>query len=96
MSITGVRVKIYDEEKCIHETVRSDGDDLKALMQNLRDTQSEINSFLTTLIQRRDVSSEMTNQSSSSDDIDSDSAEEEKEKEEDDMRANPKKCKLSS
>ncbi|KYN32633.1 hypothetical protein ALC56_13115 [Trachymyrmex septentrionalis] len=96
---TGVRVRIYDEERCIHEheTVRSDGDDLRTLIQNLRDMQSEINCFLTTLIQRRDVSSEMMNQSISSD-IHSDSLEEEEEKEEkkeDEIRTNPKKSKLS-
>lgn len=58
MNVTGIRVRIYDEEKCIHEheTVRSDGDDLKTLIQNLRNMQSEINCFLTTLIERRDVS----------------------------------------
>jgi len=60
---TGVRVRIYDEEKCIHEheTIRSDGNDLRTLIQNLRDVQSEINCFLTTLIQRRDVSSGTVN-----------------------------------
>ncbi|KYN16590.1 hypothetical protein ALC57_11099 [Trachymyrmex cornetzi] len=94
---TGVRVRIYDDEKCIHEheTDRSDGDDLRTLIQNLRDMQSEINSFLTTLIERRDVSSEMMKQSISSD-IDSDSLDEEKEeKKEDEIRTNPKKSKLS-
>ncbi|EGI69586.1 hypothetical protein G5I_01672 [Acromyrmex echinatior] len=95
---TGVRVRIYDEERCIHEheTVRSDGDDLRTLMQNLRDVQSEINCFLTTLIQWRDVSSERMNQLISSN-VDSDSLEEEEkeEKKEDEIRANPKKSKLS-
>ncbi|KYQ53698.1 hypothetical protein ALC60_07385 [Trachymyrmex zeteki] len=98
MNVTGIRVRIYDEEKCIHEheTVRSDGDDLKTLIQNLRNMQSEINCFLTTLIERRDVSGEMKMNQSISSDIDSDSVEEEEKEEEEDERANPKKSKLSS
>lgn len=58
MNITGVRVKIYNEERCIHEheTVQPGANDLNTLMQNLRDMQSEVNGFLTKLIQRQDVS----------------------------------------
>lgn len=60
MNVTGLRVRIYDEGKCIHEheTVRSDGNDMRMLMQDLRDMQTDVNDFLTALIQRRDASGE--------------------------------------
>lgn len=57
--VADMRVRIYDKEKCIYEReiVRSDGkNDLEILMQNLRDVQSDVNDFLTTLIQRQDPS----------------------------------------
>jgi len=57
MNITALQVRIYDKEKCIHERkiARSDENNLRTLMQNLREVQSETNNVLTTLIQR-DVS----------------------------------------
>ncbi|KAL0131065.1 hypothetical protein PUN28_002569 [Cardiocondyla obscurior] len=110
MNVTGVRVKIYDEGKCIHEheTARSEpGNDLKTLMRNLRDAQSEANNFLTALIERRGETAVRGTASQSNSDVDLESAEEdenededenenEKEKEENEERANPKKCKLST
>lgn len=55
---TGVQVKIYDEEKCVyeHQTAESKENNLRTLLQNLRDMQSEVNNFLTTLIQRQNAS----------------------------------------
>lgn len=64
MNVTGVGVKIYDEEVCVyeHETIQSNKNDLKTLLQNLRDVQSKINVFLTTLIQQRNaISGEQSN-----------------------------------
>lgn len=60
MNATGVSVKIYDEGACIyeHEAVQSNENDLRTLLQHLRDVQSKVNVFLTTLIQQRDASSE--------------------------------------
>lgn len=54
MNITGVKVKIYNEKKCVyeHQTAGSKENDLQTLLQNLRDVQSEVNNFLTTLIQQ--------------------------------------------
>lgn len=58
MNATGVQVRIFEEEKCIYERkiAESDENDLKTLLQNLREVQSGVNNFLTTLIQQRDVS----------------------------------------
>lgn len=64
MNVTGVGVKIYDEKVCVyeHETIQSNKNDLKTLLQNLRDVQSKINVFLTTLIQQRNaISGEQSN-----------------------------------
>ncbi|XP_028050667.1 uncharacterized protein LOC114253771 [Monomorium pharaonis] len=100
MNVTGVRIRIYDEERCIHEhdTIWSDGkSDLGTLMQNLRDVQLEVNDFLTTLIQQQDVSINETVTRSIALDTESDSVEEtEEEDEEGETQTNSKKCKLST
>lgn len=58
MNVTGVQVRIIEGEKCVyeHETAKSDGNDLKTLLRDLREVQSGVNNFLTTLIQQRDES----------------------------------------
>lgn len=64
MNVAGVGVKIYDEGVCVyqHETTQSDKNDLRTLLQNLRDVQSNVNVFLTTLIQQQDaISGEQSN-----------------------------------
>ncbi|XP_011636037.1 uncharacterized protein LOC105426488 isoform X3 [Pogonomyrmex barbatus] len=102
MNASGVRVKIYDGEKCIHEheATRSNGDDLKTLMQNLRDMQSNVNDFLTVLVQQRDASGGAQSNSiaqTASQSISSDSDSIEEDGEEDDKteanetQTNPKK-----
>ncbi|XP_011636036.1 uncharacterized protein LOC105426488 isoform X2 [Pogonomyrmex barbatus] len=101
MNASGVRVKIYDGEKCIHEheATRSNGDDLKTLMQNLRDMQSNVNDFLTVLVQQRDASGGAQKTASQSISSDSDSIEEDGEEDDkteaNETQTNPKKCKLS-
>lgn len=64
--VTGVEVKIYDGGVCVYEieTIQQESkkNDLGILLQNLRDVQSNVNVFLTTLIQRRDaISGEQSN-----------------------------------
>lgn len=64
MNATGVGVKIYDEEVCVyeHEAIQSNENDLRTLLQHLRDVQSKVNVFLTTLIQQQDaISGEQSN-----------------------------------
>lgn len=64
MNATGVSVKIYDEEVCVyeHEAIQFNENDLRTLLQHLRDVQSKVNVFLTTLIQQRDaISGEQSN-----------------------------------
>lgn len=64
MNVTGIRVKVYDEEVCVyeHDPIQSGKNDLRTLLQDLRDVQSKVNVFLTTLIQQRDaISREQSN-----------------------------------
>lgn len=92
MNATGVEVKIYDEGVCVyeHEAIQSNENDLRTLLQHLRDVQSKVNVFLTTLIQQQDaISGDQKTSRSISSDIARDSIEEEEEE------VNPKKCKLS-
>jgi len=58
MNICDVKVKIYNNEKCIyeHKIARSNEKDVKALLENLQNMQLKINNFLTTLIEQEDVS----------------------------------------
>ncbi|KAL6444721.1 hypothetical protein ACFW04_002056 [Cataglyphis niger] len=90
--VTGVEVKIYDGRVCVYEfeTIQSNKNDLRILLQNLRDVQSNVNVFLTTLIQQRDAitgEQKTTNRSIFSN-IVRDSVVEKEE-------VSPKKCKLS-
>lgn len=60
MNVTGVRVKIFDGERCIYEREGvgpNDDDDLTTLLRDLREAQSGVNEFLTTLVCQRDAAS---------------------------------------
>ncbi|XP_019885724.1 uncharacterized protein LOC105274644 isoform X2 [Ooceraea biroi] len=94
MSTPGVRVKIHEDEKCIyeHEVARSNENDLETLLGNLRDVQSRVNNFLTTLIERRDVSGGAQNTSNRATSSDDESISDEEWKEAgDEVEVNPKK-----
>jgi hypothetical protein len=58
MDISDLKVKIYNDEKCIyeHEIPQSNENDLKMLLGNLQDIQSKVNNFLTALIEQQDDS----------------------------------------
>lgn len=57
MDITGIQVKINNEEKCIYEHKIAQFDDkLETLLRNLRDVRSLVNNLLTTMIQQEDTS----------------------------------------
>ncbi|EFN75930.1 hypothetical protein EAI_02596 [Harpegnathos saltator] len=97
MNVIGVRVKIFEEERCIYkrEIVKSDENDLKTLLRDLREVQSAVNEFLTTLIQQQEASGSAQNTTDRSTlDVESDSSTDEDEEEEEETQVNPKKCKL--
>lgn len=58
MNTIGVRVKVFDGEKCVyqHEIGQPNENDLKTLLRDLRDTQLRVNDFLTTLVQQQNAS----------------------------------------
>ncbi|XP_014486152.1 PREDICTED: uncharacterized protein LOC106750355 isoform X2 [Dinoponera quadriceps] len=96
MNVTGgVRVRIFEEERCVYERelAKSDGGNLKTLLRDLREAQSGVNDYLTTLIQRQDAKSgSARNTTDRSISLEEDVVDtEEEEEEEEETRVNPKK-----
>lgn len=59
MSDTSIQVKIYKTDKCIYENnnnVVLNANNLNSLISSLKNTQIEINDFLTSLIKNQDSS----------------------------------------
>lgn len=59
MSDTSIEVKIYKTDKCIYENnnnVVLNANNLNSLISSLKNTQIEINDFLTSLIKNQDSS----------------------------------------
>lgn len=83
-----VRVKISEADKCIYENnncLAPGANNLCDLISCLKDTQVEINDFLTSLVERQSSSAKSENQATS--DTDSDF--------EDEVEVIPKKSKLA-
>lgn len=86
MSDTSIQVKIYKTDKCIYENNNNVvPNNLNSLISCLKNTQIEINDFLTSLIKSQDSSDNTENQLVSESDSDF----------EDEIQVNPKKSKLT-
>ncbi|KOC64691.1 hypothetical protein WH47_00194 [Habropoda laboriosa] len=87
MSSPSINVKIYETDKCIYENnnnVALNANNLSGLISCLKDTQIEINDFLTSLVEKQDSSVNTENQLISESDSDFDG----------EIEINPKKSKL--
>ncbi|CAK9822678.1 hypothetical protein ANTRET_LOCUS1160 [Anthophora retusa] len=87
MTSPSISVKIYETDKCIYENnnnVALNANNLSGLISCLKDTQIEINDFLTSLVEKQDSSVNTENQSASESDSDFDG----------EVEINPKKSKL--
>lgn len=88
MSGTSVQIKICESDKCIYEnnnSVTLNANNLSGLISCLKDTQIEINDFLTSLVEKRQSPVDTRNRLSSESDSDF----------EDEIEVNPKKSKLT-
>lgn len=89
MSDTSIQIKIYKTDKCIYENnnnVVLNANNLNSLISCLKNTQIEINDFLTSLIKNQDSSDNTENQLVSESDSDF----------ENEIQVNPKKSKLTN